>query len=101
MRLYERIGDKMQEFDNKEEEYLQWIDTHPNGFVINLEKSNNNPVLHKADCGDIAGAHPNYTTEGYKKICSMNERELKEWCIKEAGNYHKCQHCYSPHREYD
>jgi len=75
-----------QEFIKNEDGYIKWIESHPNGFVINTEKSKNPSymVLHRADCYHIstynAMSKPGgFTTRQFIKICAMSKDDLREW----------------------
>ena len=84
------------EFDNDEEEYLHWVDTNPNGYVINAPKRRGDfpDVLHKASCRHIStDGHKNYTTTDFKKLCSLDKQALLEWGTIHSDDFRKCQHC--------
>lgn len=54
--------------------YLQWLDAHPDGFVLNLRRgeSQGYVVLHRASCRFICGDHYErgaFTERGYRKAC--------------------------------
>jgi len=73
----------LEEFVDRDEEYLAWVNRYPQGFVVNAHKgvSPSNSVLHKATCNTIkTPMRTHWTTTDYKKICSVNKKELEEWC---------------------
>ncbi len=88
----------MQIFDNAEAEYLRWVKAHPTGYVINAEKRRVGEVpymMHRADCWSIT-TNPvgNFTTNGYKKICSLDKQELMNWWRKNSTHkYQACKFC--------
>ncbi len=85
-------------FDNDEAEYLRWVKAYPTGFVINAVKMQSQEapyMMHRADCWTIA-TNPagNFTTTGYKKICSLDKQELIDWWRKYSSKeYRACKTC--------
>ena len=83
-------------FEDDEEAYRQWVETHPSGFVVN---SYRNPtadylVLHRATCKSISSEKiSNYTTTGYIKTCSDDLRELRQWAAILQGQLKETHHC--------
>ncbi len=85
-------------FDNDDEEYMRWIKTYPDGFVINAEKRRCGEVpsmLHIAGCSHIASEGLRYTSAGYKKICSLDKQELIDWWQRcsPGAQYQTCSDC--------
>lgn len=76
-------------FIKDEKVYLEWLDKHPNGYVINIysNKSPNYSVLHKATCYTIKsknmGRPGGFTERQYAKICGKTEKEAEESLFKE------------------
>ncbi|WP_281559947.1 hypothetical protein [Thalassomonas sp. RHCl1] len=73
-------------FDNREEEYLNWVNTHQDtGYVVNVDdpqKFKNYPMVHLAKHKLIWGpSRTNYTTGRYKKYCSTDLKELESWSL--------------------
>lgn len=73
-------------FERDEQRYLDWIDRHPDGLVLNMlrSKNPNYRVLHSASCPSIK----NYTgraREGgfverdYIKVCAQDLESLQAW----------------------
>ena len=61
--------------------YLEWLQTHPNGFVVNLHRVQdpNYVVLHRATCPTISNtkhAPGAYTERAYIKACAETVAEL-------------------------
>lgn len=85
-------------FDNKEEEYLAWVEENPSGFVANMDKAKSMkqyPMIHSA--GDAAiskDKHGNFTTNDYFKICSTNFRELRSYLKHEYHRFTYCMKCF-------
>jgi hypothetical protein len=68
--------------------YLSWIVEHPNGYVVNVRRNENQSymVLHKSTCGTIqnlyrsAGATDGgFTEHNYLKICAKDIEDLKTY----------------------
>jgi hypothetical protein len=70
-------------FLNDDPGYLEWLDAHPSGFVVNLRRvpSRSYAVLHRASCAQIsrkpdsAGA---YTERGYSKLCAETAADARD-----------------------
>ncbi len=90
----------MQEFKNKEEEYLDWINGHWAGFVVNSSKDHRHHLkLHHANCPTIAGppSKGKKFTESYIKVCFDDKAELKKWAL--GKNLTFCPRCQTSPRE--
>jgi hypothetical protein len=87
----------MERFQDDDEGYRRWLANHPNGFVINCERSPRPSylMLHRATCRDIStSARTNYTTTGYIKLCALEKRDLEDWAAREVGGQLRpCRHC--------
>ncbi|HDZ8908270.1 TPA: HNH endonuclease [Aeromonas dhakensis] len=85
-------------FDNKEEDYLAWVEANPSGFVANMDKAKSMkqyPMIHSA--GDAAiskDKRGNFTTNDYFKICSTNFRELRSYLKHEYHRFTYCMKCF-------
>ena len=84
-------------FIDNDEDYLQWVKTHFNGYVVN---SYRNPtpsylILHCATCGSISSEKiRNYTTTSYIKTCSEDRAELEDWARNTVdGQLSECSIC--------
>lgn len=71
------------EFRDDDRGYLAWTTAHPDGYVINIQRSLNpaDARLHRADCYTING-HPargQTWTGPYIKVCSTSVRDVREW----------------------
>lgn len=80
------------QFDNNDTGFLQWMQEHPQGFVVNTERSDGShlAVLHCARCHHITSMkslEPGaYTEREYIKICSDDGSTLKSWLITNRPN---------------
>jgi hypothetical protein len=68
------------EFSN-DATYLRWLDSHPTGYVLNINRNNADDVkLHRASCGYIRVRDRNLTTGAPEKVGSDSKADL----LKEA-----------------
>ncbi len=96
----------MEQFSD-DSRYLEWVATHPEGFVLNMRRSRdpNYVVLHRATCWTVSkSGHSDgaYTQHGYRKAVALTVDELRVVARQEGrsdGTFSKCcAHCY-PLRE--
>jgi len=81
-------------FVDKEEPYLAWVSSNPDGYVLNCHRSPDASylMLHQATCGQIRSPkRTNYTTGQYMKACALYAEELRAWALQETGG--ALQHC--------
>lgn len=95
----------VQVFRDDEHKYLQWLQSHPRGYVLNTRRTQNPSymVLHKASCTWIRDARqrstPGEFTEGdYIKICADSVRPLAMWTGRNGRALgdpfsKRCKHC--------
>ena len=87
----------MQTFIDAEDAYLAWVGSHPEGYVLNAGRTDapsTAVVLHRATCASISGAHSNYTTRDYIKVCSPERGELEQWATRRpASDFIACSRC--------
>jgi hypothetical protein len=90
----------MHSFRDDDAGYLAWVENHPEGFVVNADRSPRAEelVLHKANCFSIrnpkkpAGA---WTHRAYIKVCSEVPAELERWARDETGGtLRPCGQCH-------
>lgn len=85
-------------FENKEEEYLAWVEANPSSFVVNMDKAKSMkqyPMIHSV--GDAAiskDKRGNFTTNDYFKICSTDLRELRSYLKHEYHRFTYCMKCF-------
>lgn len=80
-------------FEDKEQEYMQWINANPTGYVLTTVRtiSPNYMSLHRASCRMISQYVSNmaknaFTGRKYIKICSLRPSELSAWIKKNGGS---------------
>jgi hypothetical protein len=87
-------------FDRQDEDYLEWVDEHQHGFVVNALR-NLNPgylMLHHASCGTISGTPTRgktWTHGDYIKVCAESLEDLRRWAAMETrGRLQPCKRCH-------
>lgn len=92
----------MKKFENDDRAYLSWLQSHPNGFVLNVRRlpDPDYVVLHRASCGSISSkknAENAYTGRLYRKVCALAVDELAKAAKAEGrkdGTFSKrCKLC--------
>lgn len=87
-------------FDNADVEYVRWLETHPQGYVLNTSRSPRPDylILHRASCKSVSrAAEPpvRWTTGDYIKVCAGNPAEIEHWCRQERGaSPQPCGQCH-------
>jgi len=78
----------IQEFIDRDADYLEWVDKHPEGFVLNMRRSPSPEylVLHRASCSTISGQRDvgAYTSRDYRKAVALEIAELS-WLARKYG----------------
>lgn len=83
----------MQRFVDDDAGYLDWIDTHPEGFVLNTYRRPTPAylMLHHAGCRRLR-VRSNWTKD-YQKVCGERS-ELEAFARDEVGgNASPCSRC--------
>ena len=71
-------------FDGNDDAYLDWLTSHPRGYVINARRTfvSTYMVLHTSECrriGTTKRAKGAYTERDYVKICAIELDDLRRW----------------------
>ena len=78
----------MQHFSDDDAGYLNWIAENPDGFVLNIERSERPEylVLHRANCWSIARPRDDgaYTDRNYQKVVASDLNDLRDFA-REVG----------------
>jgi hypothetical protein len=86
----------MQRFVDDDRGYFDWLDHHPDGFVINTGRTPSAAylMLHRAGCGTITGepARGSTFTGEYTKVCG-ERNELEEFARHLGGHAQSCGLC--------
>jgi hypothetical protein len=86
----------MRRFVDDDHGYLDWLDHHPDGFVINTGRTPSAAylMLHRASCGTITGkpARGSTFTDEYIKVCG-ERNELEEFARHLGGHAQPCGLC--------
>lgn len=75
--------------DNDEDDYLEWLARHADGYVINIlsNGSSNGARVHRARCRTISGRIPRGRSwiGEYMKVCATSLSEIDQWSIERFG----------------
>ncbi len=68
-------------FRNDNEEYMSWLERHPNGFVLNVSTGGKQEAkLHTSRCWHLYPPIPTREhTVTAQKVCSRSRDELERW----------------------
>ena len=89
----------VQLFVDKDQDYLRWLTSHHDGFVVNTYRTPDPSylILHRSACWTISGtpARGNrWTTGDFAKACSDDRTDLERWARDRVGGALKpCQKC--------
>lgn len=93
-------------FKDDDKSYLQWIEVHPQGYVLNVDRkfwdrsSTADPLsfdIHRANTGCVTRSRKGavHWTKDYIKVCSLDLKDLEEEsllrCKRQAK---KCKNCF-------
>jgi hypothetical protein len=86
----------VEEFRDRDADYLGWVAAHRDGHVINIGRSGRGYArLHRVTCGTITRRPP--FTGPYIKICSTVLSELDRWALQRSGAVpERCGTCQPP-----
>ena len=79
----------VREYRDDDTGYLDWLATHPDGYVINIHRSHS-PIdarLHDASCSTLsAQIHRDVLlTDQYVKVCGQALAEVEQWAADQVG----------------
>lgn len=70
-------------FDVDDQSYLDWVQSHPEGYIANVDrmvKVPDYPMIHRATHGLLSSAKiGNFTAGDYVKYCSTDLDALRAW----------------------
>ena len=79
----------VEEFRDRDADYLGWVAGHRDGYVINIGRSGRGYArLHRATCGTITSRSP--LTGPYIKVCSTALTDLDRWALQRTGTVPQC-----------
>jgi hypothetical protein len=86
------------EFRHDHDGYLTWVETHPDGFVLNQPRTARAkaPTLHRAGCGAVArrGA-TEALAQGALRVCGPTADALSAWSVaRGTGLPTECRRCF-------
>ena len=72
-----------------DDDYLQWRNKHPHGFVSNIRR-NHNPIdarLHDVSCGTLSAQIDRNVklADQYVKVCGKTLEEMHSWAAQHVG----------------
>ncbi|HZI87841.1 MAG TPA: hypothetical protein VFD48_13490 [Pyrinomonadaceae bacterium] len=77
---------------NAHKQFIEWVETHPNGFFIN-RKSSTNMMIHATKCGHLKPYDWANQTSNVK-ACSVSRLKLEHWAEVEGVSELKvCNDC--------
>ena len=84
-----------------DDEFIEWIDENPNGFVLNIHRRQDpsnihesHPRIHFANCSQLNKKPGSSTTGDYFKVCSNSIEELEQWSwVKYQKGLNPCRIC--------
>jgi hypothetical protein len=87
----------MQEFVDDDQGYFSWLRRNPWGYVVNTPRtpSPSYLMLHLSTCQSISqlgGKGTTFTGE-YRKVCSSELSELRNWAMRVGGELKRCGQC--------
>jgi hypothetical protein len=87
------------EFRDDDAGYLAWLDTNPDGYVINIARSHNatEARVHRAGCLTISGQNlrGGAWTGPYVKVCAEDLAGLEQWAVVQVGQLIQwCGRCH-------
>jgi hypothetical protein len=97
-RLDLESAQQVREFHDNDGGYLAWLAAHPDGFVLNTNRTPRPSylMLHRATCGTISGTPARgagWTTGDYAKVCGTRT-ELENFArLRVGGDPTPCGDC--------
>jgi hypothetical protein len=84
-------------FDTSTDDYLWWVQTYPQGWVVNSwsSPSADGLTLHHASGGNIASPGPTYVGGTTIKICALDRAVLQTWAVSQVGPHAALTPCGS------
>ena len=78
-----------------EAEYATWVQTHPQGYIINASKHGNGTMMwHRTGCSYLAPFGKLRYVEGdHFKACSSHAGALAIWAQRRSEGLEYCQEC--------
>jgi len=91
-------------FDSGDRPFLQWMQAHPNGYVLNAAggRGSRYLMLHRSGCHHISGyttlqSEGAFTQNGYIKICSTALADIQDWISahrEASATFKPCATCH-------
>lgn len=93
-----------EEFDSGDEPFLEWMERHPEGYVLNVKRKSSSgfAVFHDSQCSHISGVLSSHRSDAHTrhkkiKVCAEETEPLVEWLTenrpKGIGGADVCDDC--------
>ena len=83
------MHNSVKRFVNDDASYLQWVQEHVAGFIVNVDDPNaisHSPMVHRATHKVMSTtARENYASGGYIKACSESFEASNDWALSDYG----------------
>lgn len=86
--------DVMNVFQNCEAKYTDWLDRHPDGFVLSLRSRGNPSFLHRVGCKHLYETDPTRERTVNAKVCADSAAELVQWARADDRQITMCRSCH-------
>ncbi len=87
----------MREFIDDDNGFATWLETHPDGYVLNTYRnpSANYLMLHRATCSHLRPRDSRHlhTTRDYMKSCSVDVADLRRWANHRFSGHVELSRC--------
>ena len=89
-------------FDSGDQPFFQWMQSNPDGFVTNTEKTEGSSLfmLHRSRCSHISSHGRGHSEDGftlgdYMKVCAPTMADLHAWAQahRPNANLSRCRSC--------
>ena len=84
-------------FQGDDTGYLEWLDAHPTGYVMNLGRRSSELVLHRASCTSLQPRGTASELTERPKVCANTVANLRAYVrshITDASDFsRRCSHC--------
>lgn len=76
------------------DDYQEWSEQNPDGYVLNVRGGGSLPMLHRTTCDHVFPAKPEYGDFTKKpKVCSTDRQEVERWASDHGQTVVLCSNC--------
>ena len=79
---------ELKEFNSGDEPFLEWMENHPDGFVLNVKRKPSSAfaVFHDSQCSHISGVLSSHRSDAHTKhnkikVCAEETEPLVDWLM--------------------